>query len=113
PACSLFLTNIFCSLSLSLSLSLALSLSLSLSISPPSPPSPCLSPEICVISEAEDLSASVDVQDVYTKIKCKVGSFNMDQYQTRPGEGWHCGRYEGAILQCQDTAVVRPSSRAA
>uniref|UniRef100_A0AAY5KI14 Chorein N-terminal domain-containing protein n=1 Tax=Esox lucius TaxID=8010 RepID=A0AAY5KI14_ESOLU len=39
--------------------------------------------EICVVSEAEDLSASVDVQDVYTKIKCKVGSFNMDQYRTR------------------------------
>uniref|UniRef100_A0AAZ3RCU1 Chorein N-terminal domain-containing protein n=1 Tax=Oncorhynchus tshawytscha TaxID=74940 RepID=A0AAZ3RCU1_ONCTS len=50
--------------------------------------------EICVISEAEDLSASVDVQDVYTKIKCKVGSFNMDQYQTRyiqMGWGWREG----------------------
>lgn len=39
--------------------------------------------EICVISELEDLSASVDVQDVYTKIKCKVGSFNIDHYKTR------------------------------
>ncbi|TWW79691.1 Vacuolar protein sorting-associated protein 13B [Takifugu flavidus] len=39
--------------------------------------------EICVISELEDLSASVDVQDVYTKIKCKVGSFNIDHYRYR------------------------------
>ena len=39
--------------------------------------------EIYVISELEDLSASVDVQDVYTKIKCKVGSFNIDQYRCR------------------------------
>lgn len=40
-------------------------------------------PEVCVISELEDLSASVDVQDVYTKIKCKVGSFNIDHYRYR------------------------------
>lgn len=39
--------------------------------------------EICVITELEDLSASVDVQDVYTKIKCKVGSFNIDHYRCR------------------------------
>lgn len=39
--------------------------------------------EICIISELEDLSASVDVQDVYTKIKCKVGSFNIDHYRCR------------------------------
>lgn len=41
--------------------------------------------EICVIGEMEDLSASVDVQDVYTKIKCKVGSFNIDHYKSRYG----------------------------
>ncbi|KAL0963316.1 hypothetical protein UPYG_G00304530 [Umbra pygmaea] len=58
--------------------------------------------EICVVSEAEDLSASVDIQDVYTKIKCKVGSFNMDHYRTRPTEV----RYEGVILQCKDSAAV-------
>uniref|UniRef100_A0A3B5AH31 Vacuolar protein sorting 13 homolog B n=1 Tax=Stegastes partitus TaxID=144197 RepID=A0A3B5AH31_9TELE len=62
--------------------------------------------EICVISELEDLSASVDVQDVYTKIKCKVGSFNIDHYRCRPGQGWHSGHYEGLILQCKETAVT-------
>lgn len=46
-------------------------------------PSHVFVPEICVISELEDLSASVDVQDVYTKIKCKVGSFNIDHYRYR------------------------------
>uniref|UniRef100_A0A3Q2W0H5 Vacuolar protein sorting 13 homolog B n=1 Tax=Haplochromis burtoni TaxID=8153 RepID=A0A3Q2W0H5_HAPBU len=62
--------------------------------------------EICVISELEDLSASVDVQDVYTKIKCKVGSFNIDHYICRPGQVWHCGTYEGLILQCKETSVT-------
>uniref|UniRef100_A0A3Q3JG19 Vacuolar protein sorting 13 homolog B n=1 Tax=Monopterus albus TaxID=43700 RepID=A0A3Q3JG19_MONAL len=60
--------------------------------------------EICVITELEDLSASVDVQDVYTKIKCKVGSFNINHYKSRPGQGWHPSHYEGIILQCKDTA---------
>ncbi|XP_028280371.1 vacuolar protein sorting-associated protein 13B isoform X2 [Parambassis ranga] len=62
--------------------------------------------EICVISELEDLSASVDVQDVYTKIKCKVGSFNINHYRCRPGQVWHSGNYEGLILQCKETAVT-------
>ncbi|XP_076844430.1 intermembrane lipid transfer protein VPS13B-like [Brachyhypopomus gauderio] len=47
-------------------------------------PDPSTKTEICVISELEDLSASVDVQDVYTKVKCKVGSFNVDHYKNRP-----------------------------
>ncbi|XP_074510650.1 intermembrane lipid transfer protein VPS13B isoform X2 [Sebastes fasciatus] len=62
--------------------------------------------EICVISELEDLSASVDVQDVYTKIKCKVGSFNIDHHRCRPGQGLSSGHYEGLILQCKETAVT-------
>ncbi|KAJ7413251.1 hypothetical protein WISP_91683 [Willisornis vidua] len=39
--------------------------------------------EVCVVSELEDLSASVDMQDVYTKIKCKIESFNIDHYRNR------------------------------
>ncbi|KAM9309789.1 intermembrane lipid transfer protein VPS13B [Pholidichthys leucotaenia] len=62
--------------------------------------------EICVISELEDLSASVDVQDVYTKIKCKVGSFNIDHYRCRPGQVWLTGSYEGVIMQCKETTVT-------
>ncbi|XP_067887273.1 intermembrane lipid transfer protein VPS13B-like isoform X7 [Heterodontus francisci] len=58
--------------------------------------------EICVVSELEDLSASVDIQDVYTKVKCKVGSFNIDHYKSRPGEGWHTGQFDGLLLQCKE-----------
>ncbi|XP_070604208.1 intermembrane lipid transfer protein VPS13B isoform X5 [Erythrolamprus reginae] len=39
--------------------------------------------EICVVGELEDLSASVDVQDVYTKVKCKIEIFNIDHYRNR------------------------------
>ncbi|XP_036393864.1 vacuolar protein sorting-associated protein 13B-like isoform X1 [Megalops cyprinoides] len=73
--------------------------------------------EICVIGELEDLSASVDVQDVYTKIKCKVGSFNIDHYKSSPEEGPRClGRCGGAVLSCTDklnrrTVLVRPVSK--
>ncbi|XP_039544806.1 vacuolar protein sorting-associated protein 13B-like isoform X5 [Pimephales promelas] len=58
--------------------------------------------ELCVMAEMEDLSASVDVQDVYTKVKCKVGSFHIDHYRSRPAEGWLC---DGVILQCKESPV--------
>ncbi|XP_037389974.1 vacuolar protein sorting-associated protein 13B isoform X3 [Pygocentrus nattereri] len=78
---------------------------------------PTTKTEICVIGELEDLSASVDMQDVYTKVKCKVGSFNIDHYRSsgeaaalRPGV---CG---GVLLSCTDklnrrTVLLRPASR--
>nr|XP_040021415.1 vacuolar protein sorting-associated protein 13B-like isoform X1 [Gasterosteus aculeatus aculeatus] len=73
--------------------------------------------EICVVAELEDLSASVDVQDVYTKIKCKVGSFNIDQYRYSPEEGAQgSGGCGGVVLSCTDklnrrTVLVRPVSK--
>ncbi|XP_041648797.1 vacuolar protein sorting-associated protein 13B-like isoform X2 [Cheilinus undulatus] len=73
--------------------------------------------EICVISELEDLSASVDVQDVYTKIKCKVGSFNIDHYRCSKEEGVRSsGGCGGVVLSCTDklnrrTVLVRPVSK--
>ncbi|XP_074538884.1 intermembrane lipid transfer protein VPS13B isoform X2 [Halichoeres trimaculatus] len=73
--------------------------------------------EICVISELEDLSASVDVQDVYTKIKCKVGSFNIDHYKCSTEDGvWSSGSCGGVVLSCTDklnrrTVLVRPVSK--
>lgn len=62
--------------------------------------------EVCMVSELEDLSASIDVQDVYTKVKCKVESFNVDHYQSRPGEGWQSGHFEGVFLQCKEKPVT-------
>ncbi|EDL08832.1 mCG58702 [Mus musculus] len=65
--------------------------------------------EVCMVSELEDLSASIDVQDVYTKVKCKVESFSIDHYQSRPGEGWQSGHFEGVFLQCKEKPVLPPS----
>ncbi|CAH7118655.1 Vps13b [Phodopus roborovskii] len=62
--------------------------------------------EVCMVSELEDLSASIDVQDVYTKVKCKIESFNVDHYQSRPGEGWQSGHFEGVFLQCKEKPVT-------
>lgn len=44
-----------------------------------------------MVSELEDLSASIDVQDVYTKVKCKVESFSIDHYQSRSVMGTAAG----------------------
>ncbi|XP_037586040.1 vacuolar protein sorting-associated protein 13B [Cebus imitator] len=62
--------------------------------------------EVCMVSELEDLSASIDVQDVYTKVKCKIESFNIDHYRSRPGEGWQSGHFEGVFLQCKEKPVT-------
>ncbi|XP_019383541.1 PREDICTED: vacuolar protein sorting-associated protein 13B isoform X4 [Gavialis gangeticus] len=62
--------------------------------------------EVCVVSELEDLSASVDMQDVYTKVKCKIESFNIDHYRNRPGEGWQSGHFEGVFLHCKEKLVT-------
>ncbi|XP_062426458.1 intermembrane lipid transfer protein VPS13B isoform X8 [Rhea pennata] len=73
--------------------------------------------EVCVVSELEDLSASVDMQDVYTKIKCKIESFNIDHYRNSLGEdSWSLGQYGGIFLSCTDklnrrTLLVRPISK--
>ncbi|XP_054981251.1 intermembrane lipid transfer protein VPS13B isoform X2 [Sorex araneus] len=73
--------------------------------------------ELCVVSELEDLSASIDVQDVYTKVKCKIESFNIDHYRSSLGEeSWSLGQYGGVFLSCTDklnrrTLLVRPSSK--
>uniref|UniRef100_A0A4W3GSR1 Vacuolar protein sorting 13 homolog B n=1 Tax=Callorhinchus milii TaxID=7868 RepID=A0A4W3GSR1_CALMI len=73
--------------------------------------------DICILGELEDLSASVDIQDVYTKLKCKVGSFNIDHYKYSLGEGpWSLGHFGGVVLSCTDklnrrTLLVRPVSK--
>nr|XP_037855795.1 vacuolar protein sorting-associated protein 13B isoform X6 [Chlorocebus sabaeus] len=62
--------------------------------------------EVCMVCELEDLSASIDVQDVYTKVKCKIESFNIDHYRSRPGEGWQSGHFEGVFLQCKEKSTT-------
>ncbi|ELW47427.1 Vacuolar protein sorting-associated protein 13B [Tupaia chinensis] len=73
--------------------------------------------EVCMVSELEDLSASIDVQDVYTKVKCKIESFNIDHYRSRLGEEcWSLGQCGGVFLSSTDklnrrTLLVRPVSK--
>ncbi|XP_027028317.2 vacuolar protein sorting-associated protein 13B isoform X2 [Tachysurus fulvidraco] len=66
-------------------------------------PDPTTKTEICVLGELEDLSASVDMQDVYTKLKCKVSSFNIDHYRSsgKAGPMWP-GVCSGVLLSCTD-----------
>ncbi|KAM8966204.1 intermembrane lipid transfer protein VPS13B isoform 2-T2 [Pelodytes ibericus] len=66
----------------------------------------CKDTKICVVTELEDLNASVDVQDVYTKVKCKIESFNIDHYRSRPGESWQSGEFLGIVLQCKEKHVT-------
>ncbi|XP_016053962.1 PREDICTED: vacuolar protein sorting-associated protein 13B isoform X1 [Miniopterus natalensis] len=73
--------------------------------------------ELCMVSELEDLSASIDVQDVYTKVKCKIESFNIDHYRSSLGKQcWSLGQCGGVFLSCTDklnrrTLLVRPISK--
>ncbi|KAM6171919.1 intermembrane lipid transfer protein VPS13B isoform 2-T2 [Erethizon dorsatum] len=73
--------------------------------------------EVCMVSELEDLSASIDVQDVYTKVKCKIESFNIDHYRRSLGEEcWSLGQCGGVFLSSTDklnrrTLMVRPISK--
>lgn len=65
--------------------------------------------ELCVLAEMEDLSASVDIQDVYTKVKCKVGSFHIDHYRSSAEEA-------AVVLSCTEklnrrTVLLRPLGR--
>ncbi|XP_053322760.1 intermembrane lipid transfer protein VPS13B [Spea bombifrons] len=77
----------------------------------------CKDTKICVVTELEDLNASVDVQDVYTKVKCKIESFNVDHYRSSLAEdSWCLGQYGGVFLSCTDklnrrTTLVRPVSK--
>uniref|UniRef100_A0A9J8BQX9 Vacuolar protein sorting 13 homolog B n=1 Tax=Cyprinus carpio carpio TaxID=630221 RepID=A0A9J8BQX9_CYPCA len=68
--------------------------------------------ELCVMAEMEDMSASVDVQDVYTKVKCKVGSFHIDHYRSSAEES----PSGGVVLSCTEklnrrTVLLRPLSK--
>ncbi|KAK2524308.1 hypothetical protein Q9966_011720 [Columba livia] len=46
------------------------------------------------------------MQDVYTKIKCKIESFNIDHYRNRPGGDWQSGHFEGIFLQCREKLLT-------
>ncbi|CAM1300415.1 Uncharacterised protein g2705 [Pycnogonum litorale] len=53
--------------------------------------------------ELEELTTSFDIQDVYRKIKTKIGAFNVtDFYKRSADEEWHDGSFGGILLSCTD-----------
>ncbi|KAL1428086.1 hypothetical protein MTO96_016980 [Rhipicephalus appendiculatus] len=55
--------------------------------------------------EAEDVTASLDVQEVYSKVKLKMSSFNISCFQkspTSPTSTWEAGPYEGVVFSCTE-----------
>uniref|UniRef100_UPI00358FB320 intermembrane lipid transfer protein VPS13B isoform X2 n=1 Tax=Myxine glutinosa TaxID=7769 RepID=UPI00358FB320 len=64
---------------------------------------------VCVLAELEELSTSIDIQDIYTKIKCKISSFNVDHFRKRPGGSWDGGKFAGLLLQCKHKHWVATS----
>ena len=42
-----------------------------------------LSLDVCVSTEVEDLAVSIDIQEVYSKVECKLGSANVVHYIKR------------------------------
>uniref|UniRef100_A0A8C4PXQ0 VPS13-like middle region domain-containing protein n=1 Tax=Eptatretus burgeri TaxID=7764 RepID=A0A8C4PXQ0_EPTBU len=75
------------------------------------------SADVCVLAELEELSTSVDIQDIYTKVKCKISSFNVDHFRkSLPGGILAAGPLGGVIFSCSDrltqrTFRVRPLGR--
>ncbi|XP_077536947.1 vacuolar protein sorting 13B isoform X2 [Haemaphysalis longicornis] len=55
--------------------------------------------------EAEDVTASLDVQEVYSKVKLKMASFNISCFQksaAEPTSSWEVGPYEGVVFSCTE-----------
>nr|XP_002741992.1 PREDICTED: vacuolar protein sorting-associated protein 13B-like [Saccoglossus kowalevskii] len=57
--------------------------------------------EIKIISELEDLSASIDIQDVYSKVKCKIGTLNVNHYN-KSNDVWKPGAFNGVLFSCTE-----------
>ncbi|XP_035658997.1 vacuolar protein sorting-associated protein 13B-like isoform X1 [Branchiostoma floridae] len=59
--------------------------------------------DVKICTEVEDLSASIDVQEVYTKVKCKVGSLNVNHKVKKPqSHHWEPGPFNGIVLSCSE-----------
>ncbi|XP_022088777.1 vacuolar protein sorting-associated protein 13B-like isoform X2 [Acanthaster planci] len=75
-------------------------------------------PPIKLSCEVEDLTSSLDFQDVYSKVTCKIGSLNVNHY-TKNNGSWQRGPFCGVLFSCADTIThntcirgVRPDSHA-
>ncbi|KAH9375410.1 hypothetical protein HPB48_022715 [Haemaphysalis longicornis] len=62
-------------------------------------------PDVWLQLEAEDVTASLDVQEVYSKVKLKMASFNISCFQksaAEPTSSWEVGPYEGVVFSCTE-----------
>ncbi|XP_071482656.1 intermembrane lipid transfer protein VPS13B-like [Diadema antillarum] len=57
-----------------------------------------------VCADMEDLATSIDIQDVYSKVTCKVGVLNIFHFIKR-NEAWDPGPFQGMVLSCTDTVA--------
>ena len=39
--------------------------------------------ELCISTDLEDLTTSIDVQEIYCKVKSKVGALNISHYEKK------------------------------
>ncbi|PIK43936.1 putative vacuolar protein sorting-associated protein 13B [Apostichopus japonicus] len=51
----------------------------------------------------EDLTTSVDYQDIFSKITCKVGSLNVRHFEESVNNLWAPGCYKGILFTSSDT----------
>ncbi|CAH1247692.1 VPS13B [Branchiostoma lanceolatum] len=59
--------------------------------------------DVKICTEVEDLSASIDVQEVYTKVKCKVGTLNVNhKVKKSQSHHWEPGPFNGIVLSCSE-----------
>ncbi|XP_048244061.1 vacuolar protein sorting-associated protein 13B-like isoform X2 [Haliotis rufescens] len=67
--------------------------------------------ETCLTVVAEDVATSIDIQQVYSKVKATMGSFNINHLQKRQDRPWEKGACEGILMSCRgelprDTLIV-------
>ncbi|XP_063958387.1 intermembrane lipid transfer protein VPS13B-like [Lytechinus pictus] len=53
-------------------------------------------------ADMEDLTTSIDLQDVYSKVTCKVGALNIHHF-VKSTKTWTPGPFKGVLLSCTDT----------
>ncbi|XP_064651739.1 intermembrane lipid transfer protein VPS13B-like isoform X2 [Lineus longissimus] len=53
--------------------------------------------EFCISTDLEDLTTSIDVQEIYCKVKSKVGALNISHYEKK-SDSWVPGRHAGVIV---------------
>ncbi|CAG9862164.1 unnamed protein product [Phyllotreta striolata] len=60
-----------------------------------------------LVIDAEDIVSSIDFQNVYLKMKSKIGSMSIQHYKkSSPKENWQPGPYTGVVMRIREDAQV-------